>query len=183
MLGDLEPVFTREPGSTWIGQMVRKGIAENINPVSEALLFTADHAAHLETVIRPGLEDGKIMISDRFSDSRYAYQSVTLKDIIPEPLKWLRAIHDGWTVIPDRTFLLVLPVEDAIERLAVDRKHREHFECRDTLDEVRRNYLALAEEDPSRFILVDALMDRVGIAEFVAEEIRKRVGQDNKKSR
>ena len=68
LLSDLDPVFTREPGSTWIGEMVRRGIGENINPVSEALLFTADHAAHLETVIRPGLDEGRIVISDRYSD-------------------------------------------------------------------------------------------------------------------
>ena len=53
-LADLDPIFTREPGSTWIGESVRRGIAEEIDPIAEALLFAADHAAHLARVIRRG---------------------------------------------------------------------------------------------------------------------------------
>lgn len=78
LLVDLNPVFTREPGATWVGDSVRRAIAEQTDPVTEALLFVADHAAHLATVIRPALADGRIVISDRYTDSRYAYQSVTL---------------------------------------------------------------------------------------------------------
>ncbi len=174
LLSDLDPVFTREPGSTWIGEMVRRGIGENINPVSEALLFTADHAAHLETVIRPGLDEGRIVISDRYSDSRYAYQASTLKDIIPDPMVWIKNIHKGWTIVPDLTFLLVIPVEDALERLNRDRKHHEHFECMSTLEEVKNNYIILAGEEPERFVLVDALLDPAEISEFVAGEIKRR---------
>ena len=173
LLKDLEPVFTREPGSTWIGEAVRRGIAENINPVSEALLFTADHAAHLETVVRPALEEGKIVISDRFSDSRYAYQASTLKGILPEPMKWIKSVHEGWTIVPNLTFLLVIPVEDAMERLSKDRDHKEHFECMNTLEEVKNNYHILAEEEPERFVLVDALKGPDEIVQFVSDEIRK----------
>lgn len=175
LLSDLDTVFTREPGSTWIGEAVRRGIAENINPVSEALLFTADHAAHIESVVRPGLKTGKIVISDRFADSRYAYQASTLKGVLPDPMKWIKSIHEGWTITPDLTFLLVIPVEEAIERLKKDRKHHEHFECMSTLEEVKNNYLTLAEEEPERFVLVDASMDPADISKFVAGEIRKRI--------
>jgi len=177
LLSDLNPVFTREPGSTWIGEVVRRGIAENINPVSEALLFTADHAAHLETLVKPEIKKGRLVISDRFADSRYAYQASTLKGILPDPMRWIKGIHEGWTIIPDLTFLLVIPVDDAIERLKKDRDHHEHFECRTTLEEVKNNYLLLAEEEPERFILVDAKMDPERLSEFVAGEIRKRAGQ------
>ena len=180
LLSDLDPVFTREPGSTWIGEAVRRGIAEGIDPVAEALLFTADHAAHLETVIRPQLAKGRIVISDRYSDSRYAYQASTLKGILPDPMIWMKSIHDGWTVVPDLTFLLVIPVEDAVERLNKNRTHQEHFECVDTLEEVKNNYLILAEEDPERFVLVDASLDPDEIAEFVAGEIRKKAELKNK---
>ena len=180
LLSDLDPVFTREPGSTWIGEAVRRGIAEGIDPVAEALLFTADHAAHLETVIRPQLEEGRIIISDRYSDSRYAYQASTLKGILPDPMRWMKSIHEGWTVVPDLTFLLVIPVEDAVERLNKNRTHQEHFECVSTLEEVKNNYLILAEEDPERFVLVDASLDPAEIAEFVAGEIRKKSELKNK---
>ncbi|NLO78309.1 MAG: dTMP kinase, partial [Methanomicrobiales archaeon] len=69
-LKDLKPVFTREPTDTWIGAQVRRGIAEEIDPIAEALLFTADHAAHIRDIIRPALLEGKLVISDRYSDSR-----------------------------------------------------------------------------------------------------------------
>ena len=178
LLSDLNPVFTREPGSTWIGEVVRRGIAENINPVSEALLFTADHAAHLETLVKPELKNGRLVISDRFADSRYAYQASTLRGILPDPMRWIKGIHEGWTIVPDLTFLLVIPVDDAIERLKRDRDHHEHFECRTTLEEVKNNYLLLAEEEPERFILVDAKMEAERLSGFVAGEIRKRAGQE-----
>lgn len=173
LLSGLDPVFTREPGSDWIGESVRRGIAEKINPVSEALLFTADHAAHLDKVIRPGLKEGRIIISDRYFDSRYAYQASTLKSIMPDPVRWMKHVHEGWTIVPDITFLLIIPVDVALKRLEKDRTSKEHFECADTLEEVMNNYLNLAEEDTERFILVDALMDQKTISEFVADEIRK----------
>ena len=180
LLGDLEPVFTREPGATWVGEAVRRAIAEQIDPVTEATLFVADHAAHLATVVRPALAEGKIVISDRYSDSRFAYQSVTLQGIITEPERWLRAMHDGWTIVPDRTFLCVLPVEDALTRLKPDNQ-REHFEKRETLEKVQNNYLGYARAEPSRFVIVDALKDREEIARFVAEVIRGMARSEKKR--
>ena len=171
LLGDLEPVFTREPGATWVGEAVRRAIAEQIDPVTEATLFVADHAAHLAKVVRPALAEGKIVISDRYSDSRFAYQSVTLQGIIPEPERWLRAMHNGWTIVPDRTFLCVLPVVDALTRLKPDNQ-REHFEKRETLENVQKNYLAYARAEPGRFVIVDAMLPPDTIAQFVADAIR-----------
>jgi dTMP kinase len=171
-LADLDPVFTREPGSTWVGEAVRKAIAEKADPVTEALLFVADHAAHLENVVRPALGEGRLVISDRYTDSRYAYQAAMLEGKVPDPMGWLRALHDGWTIVPDRTFLLLVPVEKALERLPPD-KRREHFEDGPFLGKVHRNYLALAEAEPSRFVLVDALLPASEIQKFVGEEIRR----------
>ena len=171
-LADLDPVFTREPGSTWVGDAVRRAIAEQADPVTEALLFVADHAAHLATVVRPALDEGRLIISDRYTDSRYAYQPVMLEGKVPDPLGWLRAVHEAWTIVPDRTFLLLLPVEEALRRLPPE-KRREHFEDGPFLGKVHRNYLALAEAEPSRFVLVDALLPREEIHRFVGEEIRK----------
>ena len=172
LLGDLDPVFTREPGATWVGESVRRAIAEQIDPVTEATLFVADHAAHLAKVVRPALAEGRIVISDRYSDSRYAYQSVTLQGIIPEPETWLRAMHNGWTIVPDRTFLCVLPVDDALTRLKPD-SQREHFEKREILEKVQNNYLSYARAEPSRFVVVDAMLDKETIAGFVADAIRQ----------
>jgi dTMP kinase len=170
-LADLDPLFTREPGATWVGEQVRRAIKEQIDPVTEATLFVADHAAHLAKVVRPALEAGRLVISDRYSDSRYAYQSVTLQGIIPQPEKWLRDMHNGWTIIPDRTFLCVLPVDAALTRLKPDTE-REHFEKRETLEKVQHNYLEYARSEPSRFVIVDAMLDREIVAKFVADAIR-----------
>jgi len=182
LLADLDPVFTREPGATWVGDAVRRAIAEQIDPVTEATLFVADHAAHLATVVRPALAQGKLVISDRYSDSRYAYQSVTLQGIIPEPEQWLRAMHDGWSIVPDRTFLCVLPVDEALTRLKPDGK-REHFEKREVLEKVQNNYLAYARNEPSRFVIVDAMLPPDTVAQFVADVIRQELKSGKKKRR
>ncbi|MDD1659999.1 MAG: dTMP kinase [Methanomicrobiales archaeon] len=170
-LSDLSPLYTREPGATWVGDQVRRAIAEQVDPVTEALLFAADHAAHLATLVAPAIREGRIVISDRYTDSRYAYQSVMLDGVLPEPLAWLRAVHAGWTIPPDCTFLLVLPVEAAMARLPAHRT-REHFEEGEVLSRVQRQYLALAEEEPSRFVVIDALGEKEEICRFVADEIR-----------
>ena len=172
LLADLDPIFTREPGATWVGESVRRAVKEQIDPVTEATLFVADHAAHLATVVRPALNEGRLVISDRYSDSRYAYQSVTLQGIVPEPEQWLRAMHNGWTIIPDRTFLCVLPVDDALTRLKPDAQ-REHFEKREILEKVQNNYLAYARNEPARFVIVDAMLPPETVAKFVADAIRQ----------
>jgi dTMP kinase len=171
LLRDLDPVFTREPGATWVGDAVRRAIAEQIDPVTEATLFVADHAAHLVRVIRPALESGKLVISDRYSDSRFAYQSVTLEGVVPRPEEWLRAMHNSWTITPDKTFLCVLPVDDALTRLKPV-SEREHFEKREILDKVQNKYLEFARNEPSRFVIVDAMKEKEEIAQFVAGAIR-----------
>jgi dTMP kinase len=181
-LTDLDPLFTREPGATWVGEQVRRAIKEQIDPVTEATLFVADHAAHLAKVVRPALEAGRLVISDRYSDSRYAYQSVTLQGIVPEPEKWLRDMHNGWTIIPDRTFLCVLPVDAALTRLKPDTE-REHFEKRETLEKVQNNYLSYAKAEPSRFVIVDAMLDQEIVAKFVGDAIRVEWEAGNKKRR
>ncbi|WP_292520507.1 dTMP kinase [Methanoculleus sp.] len=171
LLADLDPLFTREPGATWVGASVRRAIAERMDPITEALLFCADHAAHIEGVIRPALDAGRLVISDRYSDSRFAYQPVVLDGVLPDPLQWLRQIHEGWSIRPDRTFLLVLPVEDAVARLD-PAKQREYFENAGILERVQENYLDLAARDPARFVIVDALLKKDEVAEFIAGEIR-----------
>ncbi len=170
-LADLDPVFTREPGATWVGEAVRRAIKEQTDPVTEATLFVADHAAHLATLVRPALAQGKLVISDRYTDSRYAYQSVTLDGIVPRPMEWLQAMHNHWSIVPDKTFLLVLSVDAALARLS-EKNGREHFERREVLEKVQNNYLEFARNEPSRFVIVDAQKEKDEIAAFVANAIR-----------
>ena len=182
LLADLDPLFTREPGATWVGESVRRAIAERMDPVTEALLFCADHAAHIDTLIRPALDEGRLIISDRYADSRFAYQPVVLDGVLPDPLSWLRRIHEGWSILPGRTFLLVLPVEDAVSRLGPEKK-RDYFETAANLSRVQENYLGLAAVYPSRFVIVDALLPEEEVARFIADEIRTSVRSSRRRPR
>ena len=173
-LADISPVMTREPGATWIGDQVRRAIAEQSDPIAEALLFVADHAAHLREVVRPALAEGKVVISDRYIDSRFAYQEITLDEILPDPIRWLQEVHHGWTVIPDLTFLLVLPITTALSRTK-KREVNEHFEKFSVLERVQNAYLRRAGEEPGRFVLVDGTLQEEVIQTFVEEEIRRRI--------
>ncbi len=179
-LADLDPVFTREPGSPYLGDAVRAAIAENADPMAEAALFVADHAVHLATVIHPALETGKLVISDRYADSRFAYQQISLKNVHPDPKGWLTAVHKGWSIRPDVTFLLAISPETALARIS-DRGATEHFEKREFLEEVQKNYLERMKEDPSRFVMVDANLPPETILDFVEKSIRNRLNKKIKK--
>ncbi|HJH30805.1 MAG TPA: dTMP kinase [Methanosarcinaceae archaeon] len=147
-------VFTREPTTCWIGEAVEHAIHSDTDHLAELFLFTADHAEHISKVIQPALEDGKTMISDRYSDSRYAYQGVTLGDRFDDPIKWIQSIHSGWTIVPDKTILFDIDPKIAVGRCG-NRGEQTKFEKIGFLERVRANYLRLAEEDPGRFMIVD----------------------------
>ncbi len=171
-LADLNPVITREPGFTWIGDSVRRAITENVDPIAEALLFAADHAAHLKNLIIPELKKRKLIISDRYIHSRYAYQQVTLAKVLDNPLTWLKAVHNGWTIMPDLTFLLTMPVESALERTKQRQEDAEHFEKIEVLTKVQDYYLQFAKEDPLHFVIIDATRPQDDIIKCVSRIIR-----------
>lgn len=173
-LTDLDIIFTREPGCPHIGDAVRKAISENSDPLVEATLFVADHAVHIETVIRPALAEKKNVISDRYSDSRFAYQQISLEGSHRDPKKWLTDVHKGWSITPDLTFLLLIPSDEAIKRVS-GRGETEHFEQKEFLERVQKNYLDRVKDDPSRFVLIDATQAPETILDFVERSIRNRV--------
>jgi dTMP kinase len=173
-LSDLNPVMTREPGGTEIGVIFRnilKSREYELSPYTEAFLFAADHAEHLHEIIIPGLKKNRLIISDRYYDSRFAYQQITLSDVCPDPAQFLRTIHAGLTIFPDHTFLLVLDPKKAYERS----KHRgevDRFEVVEQLDRFQKAFLALAEAEPARFTLIDAERPADEISLFIAAQIR-----------
>ena len=173
-LSDLDVVFTREPGSPYLGEAVRKAIAKNNDPLVEAALFVADHAVHLADVIRPALVKKQIVISDRYIDSRFAYQQVSLKGVHPDPLGWLKAVHKDWSITPDLTFLLLIDPEKALMRIS-ERSEGEHFEQKELLEVVQQNYIARMEEEPFRFVAVDATLSPETILNFVEKSIREHI--------
>ena len=167
-----DAVFTREPTDSWYGDAVRRSLSEDdADPIAEAFLYTADHAAHLRGVIRPALAEGKLVVSDRYSDSRFAYQGATLEGEIKRPVEYVRGIHQPFSLPPDLTIYLDLDPETAAARSdAANKFERESFLAR-----VRSNYEGLIDLEPERFVRVDATRspeEVIAAAEAAIEDAR-----------
>lgn len=178
-LQDVYPdaVFTREPTDSWYGDAVRRSIeTDDADPLAELFLYIADHAAHLSTTIRPALARGDLVISDRYVDSRYAYQAVTLADVetLRRPLEYIRGIHDPWTRSPDVTLYFDVDPETGAERSGADNK----FEQVAFLSRVHEQYERLIDAEPGRFIRIDAEQPPEVVLERV-EDTLTRVLADN----
>ncbi|KAB1193296.1 dTMP kinase [Haloferax sp. MBLA0076] len=156
-LHDVYPdaVFTREPtDDSWYGEAVNRAIGDDdADPLATLFLFTADHADHLSRVVRPALADGELVISDRYSDSRYAYQAASLRDSdVKRPMEYIMGIHAAFSRTPDKTIYLDVDPETAAARSGKTNK----FEQAAYLADVRANYERLIEAEPERFVRVDA---------------------------
>ena len=164
-----DAVFTREPTESWYGDAVYRSInADNADPLAELFLYTADHADHLSRVVRPALADGELVISDRYSDSRYAYQGATLTGgEIDDPLAYVRSIHEPFTRQPDHTIYLDIDPETAAERSGGTNK----FERAAYLRQVRDNYERLIDADPGRFVRIDASQSPEAVLAAVREQL------------
>jgi len=167
-LGDDYPeaVRTREPTDSWYGEAVDRSIgAAEADPLAELFLYTADHADHLSRVIRPALDEGRLVVSDRYSDSRYAYQGATLDGVVDDPIAYVQSIHEPFTRRPDLTVYLDVDPETAAERSGGTNK----FERAAYLAEVRDNYERLIAADPERFVRVDASQSPAAVYDDVRE--------------
>ena len=167
-------VRTREPGGTEVGALIRDIVLHHrgeVAPRAEALLYAADRAHHIATLVRPALERGDVVIQDRYLDSSVAYQGagrVLGRDEIRDLSLWATG-----GLLPDLTVLLDLDPEAARARLdAADKPfdrleaERDEFHAR-----VRAEYLALAAAEPERFLVLDASLP----AGEIAEAVRARV--------
>ena len=149
-----DAVFTREPTESWYGDAVNRAIGDDdADPLATLFLFTADHADHLSRVVRPALDDGEVVISDRYSDSRFAYQAASLADSdLKRPLEYIKGIHAAFSRTPDATIYLDVDPETGAERSGATNK----FEQAGYLAQVRANYERLIDAEPDRFVRVDA---------------------------
>jgi dTMP kinase len=156
-----EPLLLREPGGTAAGEVIRHLLkhapeGEALVPEAELLLFSASRAQLVREVIRPALESGKIVISDRFLDSTTVYQGIARR-IPPSETARINAFAVGGC-LPDITFLLDLDRATARTRMSkrdesadrIEREPEEFFEA------VRRGYLDLAASEPDRIRVLDA---------------------------
>ncbi|MGW1710679.1 dTMP kinase [Streptomyces sp. NPDC002206] len=152
-----EVVVTREPGATPVGKRLRSILLDvssaGLSNRAEALLYAADRAEHVDSLVRPALERGAIVISDRYIDSSVAYQGAG-RDLSPTEIARIsRWATSG--LVPHLTVLLDVDPETARERFteAPDRLESEppEFHAR-----VRSGFLTLAAADPTRYLVVDA---------------------------
>ncbi|GAB3411980.1 dTMP kinase [Massilia agilis] len=149
-------VSSREPGGTRLGEKLRELLLhEKMHVETEALLMFASRREHLAQVIEPGIERGDWVLSDRFTDASFAYQSAAGgmdRDKIMALAQWVHAKR--W---PDLTLLFDVPVEVARQRLDAERTlDKFEQEKADFFSRCRNEYLRLAGEHPGRIVVIDS---------------------------
>ena len=171
-----QPVLkTREPGGTPIAEDIRRLLKEHrdepLPDVAELLLVFAARSINVDNVIRPALNSGSWVISDRFTDSTRAYQGGG-RGFSRDSIEWLAEFVHG-DLQPDLTILLDAPVEMAMQR-ADRRGDRDRFEIEKTdfFRRVRQTYLELAEREPERFAIVDCSMDLAPVQAAIGETVK-----------
>jgi dTMP kinase len=164
----LPVIVTREPGGSPLAERLRAILlergTERITPVAETLLMFAARSLHIESRIRPALEQGSWVICDRFSDATRAYQGAGrgVDAALIESLA--QAVHAPlW---PQRTLLLDLPVELGLTRARARRAGGDRFEDeeRQFFERVRARYLQVAADEPRRVRIIDARLDPAQVA-------------------
>lgn len=170
----IECVFTREPGGTHIGEMLRKIILDKENhemcDMTEALLYAASRAQHVEELIRPALISGKVVVCDRFIDSSIAYQGYgrNLGDSVRQINE-----HAVGDCMPDLTFFMDLPPSVGMSRIDEDVQDRLEQEKLDFHNRVFGGYKEIAKYYPERFIDIDARRDKEAIRDDLISAIEK----------
>jgi dTMP kinase len=192
-LGKRRLVFTAEPTSSQAGEVLRRvhlsgkqafetHEISKVRRMEEMLLFMADHANHLaETIIR-ALREGDVVISDRYADSTAAYQGVTLREIVPDPVSWIRDLYRPWNIVPDRTLLFTLDPALAVKRIRSrtgSGSSVEKFERVAFLREVDCIFRLLAKSEPERFAMIDASRRIEEVADDAQDAIIDLISQES----
>lgn len=166
----IDVVTTLEPGEGPIGQKIREQLLahhpEPLDPVAELLLYLADRAQHVTRFLTPALQEGKVVLCDRYADSTLAYQGYG-RGISLDMIKQLNNFATR-RLIPDLTFLLDCPPEVGLNRIqgGLDRMESQDLTFH---RRVRDGYLSIAREAPERIIILDAQQP----ADAVAAEISR----------
>ncbi|MGD9682412.1 MAG: dTMP kinase [Candidatus Obscuribacterales bacterium] len=153
----IKHVVTRDPGGTPLGRKIRRILLSNENtvvPMAELLLYQADRAQHVEELIRPSLEDGCIVLCDRYTDSTVAYQGYG-RSIDLALIDQLNQMSTGG-LRPDLTILFDIESGDGLSRLHPGGHDRMEKEAIDFHHRVRDGYHKLAEAEPERWRILDA---------------------------
>ena len=172
----IEPVVTRQPGGTPIGEKLRELLLDPGHPEltarTEALVYAADKAQHVEEVILPALAYGKVVVCDRYVDSMIAYQGAGRVLDLAEVEQVARWATGG--LRPDLTVLLDIDPAEAVANI----RQQDRLEAAglDFHRRAREHFLRLAGEDPERYLVLGARESRENIAEKVAEKVLALLG-------
>ncbi|GIJ26467.1 dTMP kinase [Micromonospora qiuiae] len=174
-------VVTREPGATGIGERIRSlvldtAVDEAPSPRAEALLYAADRAHHVATVVRPALVRGAVVISDRYVDSSLAYQGAG-RTLPVDEVSWLSSWATGG-LKPDLVVLLDVDPHTGLSRVAARNEAADRLEAESVAfhERVRYAFLDLAAADPKRYLVLDAARPADEIAERVARRVEELLG-------
>jgi len=170
-----EVVTTREPGATPIGGQLRRLLLDpdngEIAPRAEALLYAADRAQHVATVIRPALARGAVVVSDRYVDSSLAYQGVGRSLSIGEIERLSQFATSG--LRPDVTVLLDVPVTEGLGRTSLRDELPDRLEAESGAfhERVREAFRELADASPDRYLVIDASLPPATIHQIIVRRI------------
>ena len=173
---------TREPGGTLLGEQIRTILLKDQKPAitndAELLLMFAARAQHLEQVIRPALERGDWVVSDRFTDTTYAYQGGGRRIPISRIEALENLIQRG--LRPDLTIILDLPVEVSMKR-ACDRGGLDRIELETPafFERVRKTYLERVEDHPERYCIINAEQDIPDITNDIKNALALLLAESN----
>ena len=168
-------IIVHEPGSTVLGEKIRRLLKQAneipISPLTELLLFNASRSQLVTDSIQPALKEGKIVICDRFADSSLAYQSYG-RGLGLTIVKEINNIASR-ALKPDITFLLDVPPEVGLSRKRVNIQDRFEQEKIVFHRKVREGFLKLADEEPRRWVVIDATSSKSKIARLIWEKISR----------
>jgi dTMP kinase len=167
-------LHTREPGGSELGVLIRNIVLHHrgeVVPRAEALLYAADRAHHVATVVRPALARGEVVIQDRYLDSSVAYQG-SGRVLDPVEIRDL-SLWAAEGALPDVTVLLDIDPADARRRMDAEDRPFDRLEAEkaDFHTRVREAYLGLADAEPERFLVVDAALAPDEIAELIRARV------------
>ncbi|MEE9440319.1 MAG: dTMP kinase [Candidatus Thermoplasmatota archaeon] len=160
-------VLTYEPTDSTIGKFVQKCIKTGDDPFVTAFTFIADRIQHCKK-IKQWLDDGKIVLCDRYAESTYAYQGAQLENTINNSIKWLQDLSKDRILVPERTFLFVISPKDSLARIQ-NRDELIPFEQLSFLKKVHKNYLAVSKG--KRFFQLDATKKIDELVDICYEDI------------
>ncbi|TMQ92522.1 dTMP kinase [Actinomadura soli] len=167
-------VTTQEPGATKIGMRLRAMLLDRdttgLSDRAETLLYAADRADHIANVIKPAMERGAIVVSDRYVDSSLAYQGFGRQQRV-EDIARVNAWATGG-LVPDLTVLLEIPPRTGLDRLSAP-ADRIESESDDFHERVRTGFRALAEADPDRYLILDASRPQGELSREIQYRIRE----------